>query len=67
VTFADNVMALRLTAAGYVPDPTLNRHTVIPIRDIHDLQYVPQQVPHPVGNNTIWRWNDVFPAGQRPA
>jgi hypothetical protein len=43
----------------------VNKFTIIPVTEIHDLQNVPVHVPRPRGNNTVWRWEDVFPSGNR--
>ena len=61
IEFAHPVISQRLGAAGYDPDPVLQQFTVIPIREIHDLQEPPLEVPRPIGGNTIWRWNHVYP------
>lgn len=57
---ADRTLQRRLSAAGYSTDPVMNQLTIIPVTDIRDLQNIAQNVGHPSGNNTLWRWNDVF-------
>ena len=51
----------RLEATGYDPDPVLKRFTGISISSFQDLRDIKRLIAKPKGNNTLRRWDEVFP------
>jgi len=51
----------RLIAAGYAPDPVIQRFTGISIGSLQDLRDNTCKITKPKGNNTLRRWDEVFP------
>jgi hypothetical protein len=53
----------RLKAEGYGPDPQIQRFTGISICSWLDLRDNKCKITKPKGNNTLRRWDEVFPSG----
>jgi hypothetical protein len=51
----------RLRASGYSPDPVVNRFTGISIASLQNLRGKTRKITKPKGNNTLRRWDEVFP------
>ena len=51
----------RLKAEGYGPDPVVQRFTGISIGSLQDLRDSKCTISKPKGNNTLRRWDEVFP------
>jgi hypothetical protein len=51
----------RLKAEGYCPDPVIQRFTGISIGSLQDLRDNKCKITKPKGNNTLLRWDEVFP------
>jgi hypothetical protein len=51
----------RLKAEGYGPDPVIQRFTGISIGSLQDLRDNKCKITKPKGNNTLLRWDEVFP------
>jgi hypothetical protein len=51
----------RLIAAGYAPDPMIQRFTGISIGSLQDLRDSTCKITKPKGNNTLRRWDEAFP------
>jgi hypothetical protein len=47
--------------AQYTPDPVVKKYIGISIDAPEDLRHVRQTVVKPAGNNTLRRWDEVFP------
>jgi hypothetical protein len=64
ISAADPVLSRKLRQAGYKDDidPVLGIYTVIPIREVTDLQDVMCEFQRP-SQNTIQEWDRVFPNG----
>ncbi len=59
-SYIEETLHARLEEGGYVLDPVVGRFTGITITNVHDLRYLNCIIPRPSGNNTIWRWEEVF-------
>lgn len=55
----------RLKAEGYGPDPVIQRYVGISIGSLHDLRGIKCKITKPRGNNTLRRWEEVFPRTDR--
>jgi hypothetical protein len=51
----------RLQAEGYQPDPVVERFVGIAISAVQDLRNNKREITKPKGNNTLRRWDEVFP------
>ncbi len=51
----------RLRAEGYVPDPVIQRLVGISIGSVQYLRDEKRIIKKPKGNNTLRRWDEVFP------
>lgn len=60
-SYADESLYERLRSTGYDPDPVLKKFVSITISDLQDLRDIACSIPHPPGNNTLRRWEEVFP------
>jgi hypothetical protein len=61
LSYADESLYERLTSSGYDPDPVLKKFTGISIAAPQDLRHITRSIPKPKGNNTLRRWDEVFP------
>jgi hypothetical protein len=53
----------RLRLEGYSPDPVIQRFIGISISSVQDLRSRQCKIAKPKGNNTLRRWDEVFPPG----
>ena len=60
-SYADESLYQDLRASGYDPDPVLKKFVGITITDVRDIDDIPCSISHPPGNNTLRRWDEVFP------
>jgi hypothetical protein len=56
----------RLRAEGYAPDPVIQRFIGISIDSLQDLRDNKCKINKPKGNNTLRRWDEVFPHNDGP-
>ena len=56
----------RLKAEGYSLDPVIQRFTGISIGSLQDLRDSNCRITKPKGNNTLRRWDEVFPGTGEP-
>lgn len=61
LSYADESLYERLRSSGYDPDPVLKKVTGISIAAPQDLRHITRSIPRPKGNNTLRRWDEVFP------
>ena len=59
-SYADESLYEHLRSTGYDPDPVLKKFVGITITDLEDVRDIVCSIPHPPGNNTLRRWNEVF-------
>ena len=59
-TYIDESFSADLLQSHYTPDPVLGRFVGIAIGEPQDLRPLVSSVPRPEGNNTLWRWAEVF-------
>ena len=59
-SYIDESLDESLTIGGYDRDPVLGRFIGISITAVQDLRDIRSEIPRPTGNNTIWRWDEVF-------
>jgi hypothetical protein len=55
----------QLREEGYGPDPEIQRFTGISIGAVEDLRNCRFTITKPRGNNTLRRWDEVFPSGEK--
>lgn len=63
--YLDESLRARLEDARYEPDPVVQKFIGISIDAPEDLRHLKQTIVKPGGNNTLRRWDEVFPS--RPA
>ena len=56
----------RMKAEGYGPDPVIQQFTGISIGSLQDLRDSNCRITKPKGNNTLRRWDEVFPGTGEP-
>jgi len=61
--YPEELFCQTLHHAGYRPDPILKRYVGISIEKPEDLEHIKCSVTKPGGNNTLRRWEEVFPNG----
>ena len=63
-SYADESLNERLYATGYDPDPVLKKFTGITLAALEDVHHITWSIAKPLGNNTLRRWDEVFPLGR---
>ena len=58
----DDSLHATLVASHYKPDPVIQRFVGITIEAPLDVDHIKLTITKPTGNNTLRRWEEVFPA-----